>query len=141
MVHGRRDLIKTSYGRSSDERCLLGFQSVTDTDNEFTECQTPKKMLQSVDISPFRLHAFMKTSKSNISEPCKVQVHCLKDSWSDFYDKNDMKENVNDLVRLHEVMQENLITTSYSGLIQILTFYCIKNNIFVKTLNLSIIFS
>ena len=27
------------------------FQSVKDTDNEFTECQTPRKMLQSVGIS------------------------------------------------------------------------------------------
>ena len=44
------------------------FQSVTDTDNEFTECQTPRKKLQSIDISPVSLHAFMKTLKSNISE-------------------------------------------------------------------------
>ena len=48
----------------------------------------------------------MKTLKSNISEACKVQVDCLKDSESDSYDKNDMKEKVNDLVRLHEAMQE-----------------------------------
>ena len=26
------------------------FQSVEDTDNEFTECQTPRKKLQSIDI-------------------------------------------------------------------------------------------
>ena len=42
------------------------FQSVTDTDNEFTECQTPRKKLQSIGISPVSLHAFMKTLKSNI---------------------------------------------------------------------------
>ena len=47
-------------------------QSVTDTDNEFTECQTPKKKLQSIGISPPRLHVFMKTLKSNISEAYKV---------------------------------------------------------------------
>ena len=81
-------------------------QSVTDTDNEFTECQTPRKKLQSIGISPVSLHAFMKTLKSNISEAYKVQVDCLKDSESDSYDKNDMKEKVNDLVRLHEAMQE-----------------------------------
>ena len=44
------------------------FQSVIDTDNEFTECQTPRKKLQSIGISPVTLHAFMETLKSNISE-------------------------------------------------------------------------
>ena len=43
-------------------------QSVTDTENEFTECQTPRKKLQPIGISPVSLHAFMKTLKSNISE-------------------------------------------------------------------------
>ena len=36
-------------------------QSVTDTDNEFNKCQTPRKKLQSFGISPVGLHAFMKT--------------------------------------------------------------------------------
>ena len=97
------------------------FQSVTDTDNEFTECQTPRKKLQSIGISPVSLHAFMKTLKSNISEAYKVQVDCLKDSESDSSDKNEMKKKVNDLVRLHETKQEELKTTSYSEQIQILT--------------------
>ena len=44
------------------------FQSVKDTDNEFTECKTPRKKLQSIGISPVSLHAFMRTFKSNISE-------------------------------------------------------------------------
>ena len=44
------------------------FQSVKDTDNEFTECQTPRKKLQSTGISPVSLHAFMRTFNSNISE-------------------------------------------------------------------------
>ena len=91
------------------------FQSVTDTGNEFTECQTPRKKLQSIGISPVSLHAFMKTLKSDISEAYKVQVD------SDSYDKNDMKKKVNDLVRLHEAMQEKLKTASYSEQIQILT--------------------
>ena len=52
------------------------------------------------------LYVFMKTLKSNISEAYKVQVDCLKDSESDSYDKNDMKEKVNNLVRLHEAMQK-----------------------------------
>ena len=80
------------------------FQSVTDTDNEFTECQTKRKKLQSIDISPVSLHASMKNLKSNISEAYKVQGDCLKDSESDSYDKNDIKEKVNDLVRLHKAM-------------------------------------
>ena len=63
----------------------------------------------------------MKTSKSNISEEYKVQVECLKDSECDSYDKSDVKEKVNDLVRLHKAMQEKLKRTSYSGQIQILT--------------------
>ena len=63
----------------------------------------------------------MKTLKCNISEVNKVQVDCLKESESDSYDKNDMKEKVNDLVRLHEAMQEELKTASYSEQIQILS--------------------
>ena len=96
-------------------------QSVTDTDNEFTECQTPREKLQSTDISSVSLHAFMKTLKINISEAYIVQVDCLKDSESDSYDKNDMKKKVNDLVRLDEAMQEEVETASYSKQIQILT--------------------
>ena len=65
----------------------------------------------------------MKTLKSDISEAYKVQVNYLKDSESDFYDKNDMKEKVNDLVRLQKEMQEKLKTASYSEEIQILTIY------------------
>ena len=97
------------------------FQSVIDTDDEFSECQTPRKKLQSIDILPVSLHAFMKTLKSNISEAYKVQVDCLTDSESDSYNKNDMKKKVNDLVRLHEAMQEKLKTASYSEPIQIPT--------------------
>ena len=80
-------------------------KSVTDTDSEFTECQTARKKLQSVGISPVSLYAFMKTLKSNTSEAYKVQFNCLKDSESDTYDKNNLKEKVNDLVRLHKAMQ------------------------------------
>ena len=58
------------------------FQSVKDTDNEFTECQTPRKKLQSIGISPVSLHAFMKTISSDISEAYKVQVDCFTDSES-----------------------------------------------------------
>ena len=63
----------------------------------------------------------MKTLKSDISEAYKVQVDCLKDAESGSYDKNDMKEKVNNLVRLHEAMKEKLKTASYSEQIQILT--------------------
>ena len=98
------------------------FQSVKDTDNEFTECQTPRKKLQSIGISPVSLHAFMETLKSNISEAYKVQVDCLNNSESDSYDKNDIQKKVNVLVRFHEAMQEKLKTASYSEPIQILTF-------------------
>ena len=44
--------------------------------------------------------------KSNISEAYKVEVDCLKVSESDSYDKNDIKEKMNGLVRLHEARQE-----------------------------------
>ena len=50
---------------------------------------------------------------SDISKAYKVQVDRLKDSESDSYDKNDMKEKMNDLVRLYEPMQEKLRTASY----------------------------
>ena len=76
-------------------------QSVTDTDNEFTECQTPRKKLQSIGISPVSLHAKF-------------------DSESDSYDKNDMKEKAIEFVKLHEAMEEKLKTASYSEQIQIL---------------------
>ena len=78
----------------------------------------------------------METLKSNISEAYKVQVDCLKDSESDSYDKNDMKEKVNDLVRLHETMQEKLKTASYPEQIQILSLVpeCTVQNI-LMTLN------
>ena len=56
----------------------------------------------------------MNNLKSDISEAYKVQVDCLEDSESDSYGKNDMKEKSNDLVRLHEAMQEELKTASYS---------------------------
>ena len=74
-------------------------QPVTDTDNGFTECQTPRKQLQSIGISPVSLHAFTKNLKGNISEAGKVRVDCLKDSESDSYDKTVMKQKVNELVR------------------------------------------
>ena len=60
----------------------------------------------------------MNSLKSNISEARKVQVDCLKES--DSCDKNEMKEKVNDVLRLHEAMQEKLKTASYSEQIQIL---------------------
>ena len=59
------------------------------------------------------MHPFMQLTKY------KVQVYYLKES--DSYDKNDMKEKVNDLVRLHEAIQEELKTASYSEQIQIFT--------------------
>ena len=46
---------------------------------------------------------------------------CLNNSESDSYDKNDIQKKVNVLVRLHEGMQENSKTASYSEPIQILT--------------------
>ena len=85
----------------TETHCIDGqdqVQSVTHTDNEFTKCQTPRKKFLSVGISPFSLHAFMNTIKSDISEACKVQVDCLEDSESDFYDKNNIREKANDLV-------------------------------------------
>ena len=45
----------------------------------------------------------------------------MNNSESDSYDKNDMQEKVNVLVRLHEATQEKLKTASYSEPIQILT--------------------
>ena len=50
-----------------------------------------------------------------------MQVDCLKDSESDSLNKNDIKEKVNDLVRLHDAMQEKLTTESFSDQIHILT--------------------
>ena len=43
-----------------------------------------------------------------------LNIDPLKDSESDSYDKNDMKEKVNDLVRKPEAMQEKLKKASHS---------------------------
>ena len=48
------------------------------TRKSLIECQTPKKKLQSIGISPVRLHAFMEILKTDILEAHKVQVDCLK---------------------------------------------------------------
>ena len=56
-----------SYRQTQDK-----FQSVTGTDNEFTERQTPMKKPKSISISPVSLHVFMKTLKRKISEAYKV---------------------------------------------------------------------
>ena len=45
----------------------------------------------------------------------------MKASESDSYDKNDIKEKLNDLVKLHETIQEELKTASYPEQIQLLT--------------------
>ena len=66
-------------------------------------------------------YVFMKTLKSNISEAYKVQVDSLNNLELDSYDKNDMQEKVNVLVRLHEAIQEKSKTASYSQPTQILT--------------------
>ena len=67
------------------------------------------------------MHTFTKTLKSGISEAQKVQVDGFNNSESYCYDKNDMQEKVNILVRLQEAIQEKLKTASYSEPIQFLT--------------------
>ena len=62
----------------------------------------------------------MSTIKSKISEAYKIQVDCLEDSESCSYDRNDMKEKMNYLVRTFEAMKGKLKTASYSEQIQIL---------------------
>ena len=61
----------------------------------------------------------------NFKKRCFRSIQSTKrlfeNSESDSYDKNDMKEKVHDLVRLHNSMQEKLKTASYSEQIQILT--------------------
>ena len=77
---------KAKFLLETENHCIVDqvkVQSVTDTDNEFAECQTPRKKLQSIGISPVSLHAFMKTLKNNISEAQKVQVECLNNLQSE----------------------------------------------------------
>ena len=72
--------------------------------------------------------------KSNISDAYKVQCDFLKDSESDSYHKNDMKERVIDFVRLQEIMQEKLKTSSYSEQIKAFTLVpeCTVQNILMS---------
>ena len=53
--------------------------------------------------------------KTYISEAYKVRVDCLKDSESDSYEKNNMKEKVNGLIRFHKAMQDSSNPNSYLG--------------------------
>ena len=53
-----------------------------------------------------KLHKVTNTTKSNISEAYKLQADCWEDLESNSYEKNNMKEKANDLVRLHKEMQE-----------------------------------
>ena len=57
-----------------------------------------------------QLARIYETLKNDISEAQKVQVDGLNNSESDSYDKNDIQEKVNVLVRLQEAMQEKLKT-------------------------------
>ena len=45
----------------------------------------------------------------------------FQNSLSDSYDKNDMKEKINELVRLHKAIQEKIKAALYSEQIQIFT--------------------
>ena len=54
-----------------------------------------------------QLTRIYETLKSNISEVYKIQVDCLKDSELDTYDKSDIKEKINDLVRLQRQCKKN----------------------------------
>ena len=82
----------------------LKTKSINAVTGQLSCCQCKAKFLLETD-SLVSLHASMKTLKSNISKAFKVQGDCLKDLESDSYDKIDIKEKVNDLVRLHEAMQ------------------------------------
>ena len=73
-----------------------------------------------------QLNCIYENFKSNILEAYKVQADCLKDSESDFYDKNGMEEKVNDLFRLYEAMQEKLKTASYSEQSKFLPWHLIN---------------
>ena len=44
-------------------RKVKGEQTIAVTDSEFTECQTPRKKLQSIVISPVNLHAVPQHSR------------------------------------------------------------------------------
>ena len=59
-----------------------------------------------------KLHKVTNTTKSNISEAYKLQADFWEDLESNSYEKNNMKEKANDLVRLHKEMQEKLKTDS-----------------------------
>ena len=53
-------VVKIKLNFSYRQTHCIDDQSVTDTDNEFTECQTPRKTFQSIDISSVSLHDLRK---------------------------------------------------------------------------------
>ena len=50
----------------------------------------------------------MNAMKSSISGGYKAQVDCWEDSEFDYYNKHDMKEKANDLVKLEKTTHEKL---------------------------------
>ena len=63
----------------------------------------------------------MKILKKQSFRSIQCTSWLFENSESNSYDKNDMKEKVDDLAWLHKAMQEQLKTESYSEQIQIFT--------------------
>ena len=79
---------------------------------------------------------------SNTKEKAPINWH-FTCQLTRIYDKNDMKQKVNDLVTLHKAMQEKLKTSSYSEQIQILTLVpdtCIECTVQNILMSLSTLF-
>ena len=95
-------------------------QSVTDTDKEVTDWMSNTKKKAPINwhftCQVTRIYGNFKDRYFRSTQ----STSWLFENWeSDSYDINDMKEKLNDFVRLHKAMQEKLKTTSYSENIQI----------------------
>ena len=68
-----------------------------------------------------QLTRIYKNFKERYFRSIHITSYLLENSELESYDTKDMKEKVNDLVRLHKAMQKKLKTSSYLEQIQILT--------------------
>ena len=135
---------KTKYNEMNNGDSDNNSQHITDmSDQEFDECETPKKKLnsslQAIGVSPIDpLHAVAQHSriihakskldkvvdklKNNLSEAYAIEINQMDDSNNEIQiDQVELKEKAEELDRLHNAMREKLKTATYAEKLQILT--------------------
>ena len=71
-------------------------------------CQQFTSQHSRIANAKIEIDKVMNAMKSSISGGYKAQVDCWEDSEFDYYNKHDMKEKANDLVKLEKTTHEKL---------------------------------